>query len=97
MKKRKDVNANEVVVSGVTFSPDMRVLIKYPASKRGKSYSIPESVEEIAEGAFADCKSLRKMKLPNTFKYDPGFLKRCSKLSDIQNADGSLDKKIFNE
>ena len=85
MKKRKDVDANEVVVSGVTFSPDMRVLIKYPASKRGKSYSIPDSVEEIVEGAFADCRSLASIFIPDSLEFiGLGAFYGCSSLKEFK-------------
>ena len=85
MKKRKDVTQNEVVVNGVTFSPDMKVLIKYPASKRGKSYSIPEPVEKIAEGAFADCKSLASIYIPDNLEFiGLGAFYGCTSLKEFR-------------
>jgi hypothetical protein len=40
-------------VGGVLFTEDMKVLIKYPSGKADTTYVIPDTVVEIAEGAFS--------------------------------------------
>ena len=44
---------------GVLFNQEGTKLIAYPAAKTGTEYTIPEGVEEIATGAFADCVNLK--------------------------------------
>ena len=44
---------------GVLFNQEGTKLIAYPAAKTGTEYTIPEGVEEIADGAFADCANLK--------------------------------------
>ena len=45
-----------VVIDGVTFSADKKVLIKYPADRVGTEYVIPEGTEVIGKKAFEDAK-----------------------------------------
>ena len=44
---------------GVLFNQEGTKLIAYPAAKTGTEYTIPEGVEEIADGAFAGCVNLK--------------------------------------
>ena len=45
-------------VGGVLFNQDQTTLIEYPEGKAGSSYTIPESVTNIADFAFEQCNSL---------------------------------------
>lgn len=47
-----DSNKNYCSVDGILFSKDKTELIQYPGAKENLSYTIPDSVERIAEGAF---------------------------------------------
>ena len=58
-----------VVEDGVLFSKDMKVLVCYPGGKEVDEYVVPESVETVAERAFADCENLTKVVLPKGLKY----------------------------
>ena len=48
-------NKNLKSVDGMLFSKDGTNLLKYPAKKAGKEYSIPDNVEFICYGAFGHC------------------------------------------
>ena len=53
--KRIDVaedNKNYCSIDGVLFNKDKTKLIKYPSSKKGQTYVIPDSVTSIGGGAF---------------------------------------------
>ncbi|MBR6597116.1 MAG: hypothetical protein IKK68_04115 [Paludibacteraceae bacterium] len=41
--------------NGILFTKDGAYLLKYPAKKEGKEYSIPDNMEFICYGAFAHC------------------------------------------
>lgn len=57
-------NPNFASADGVLFSKDFRLLIKYPAAKEGSSFTIPDGVKEIDEGAFAGCSRLATVTIP---------------------------------
>ena len=48
-------NKNLKSVDGILFSKDGTNLLKYPAKKAEKEYSIPDDVESICYGAFSGC------------------------------------------
>lgn len=48
-------NKNLKSVDGMLFSKDGTNLLKYPAKKAGKEYSIPNNVKSICYGAFGHC------------------------------------------
>ena len=50
-------------VDGVLYNKSMTKLIKYPANKTDKSFTIPDSVTKISEYAFSDCVNLEKVVL----------------------------------
>lgn len=58
-----------VVEDGVLFSKDMKVLVCYPGGKEVNEYVVPESVEIIAQRAFADCEKLTNVVLPKGLKH----------------------------
>lgn len=49
---------------GVLFNKQKTKLIVYPSYKNSESYTVPESVTEIDNSAFAGCASLQKINLP---------------------------------
>ena len=53
-------------VDGVLFNKDKTSLITYPAGIKSKTYSIPDSVTSISDGAFADCTSLTSVIIPDS-------------------------------
>lgn len=53
---------------GVLFDKQKTKLIAFPSLKKAESYTIPESVTEIDDFAFAACDSLQKINLPKSLK-----------------------------
>ncbi|MBP5620664.1 MAG: leucine-rich repeat protein, partial [Thermoguttaceae bacterium] len=49
---------------GVLFSRDGKILIKYQRGKDSENYVVPNSVEEIGEGAFMSCSQLKTLAIP---------------------------------
>jgi len=50
--------------NGVLFDKSKTTLIRYPIGKSDTAYIIPNSVEVISEGAFADCTALTSVTIP---------------------------------
>ena len=57
-------NPSFVSVDGVLYSKDRTVLIRYPADKIGDSYTVPDGVKEISNGAFEAAWNLFDIYLP---------------------------------
>ncbi len=79
-------NDNKVYSSedGVLFNKDKTKIIQYPEGKKSTSYTIPNSVTSIGEGAFYNCSSLTNISIPNSVtSIGDGTFVRCSSLTDI--------------
>ena len=59
-------NQNYVSVNGVLYDKDKTVIIRYPAGKKDKSYSILDGVTGICAYAFEDCANLESITLPDS-------------------------------
>lgn len=53
---------------GVLFNVDKTILMRYPRGKVGSDYTMPNSVETIADHAFKDCGRLTSLNIPNSVK-----------------------------
>ncbi len=53
-------------LDGVLFTADGTTLIQFPNGKDLTSYSVPDGVTKIANGAFHGCASLRSISLPDS-------------------------------
>lgn len=92
---------------GVLFDKNKTTLIQYPSSKKNASYTIPEGVAAIRDGAFGECKYLKELKLPSTLVPDDMSslghkIYGCSKLSSVSVASGNKyfvceDGVVYNE
>ncbi len=70
--------------NGILFDKDKTVLIKYPASKADKSYSIPNTVTEIKGVAFYGCSLLTSVIIPNSVtKIGNSVFANCGSLTEI--------------
>ena len=56
------------VIDDVLFNKNVTILYKYPSKKTGSSYTIPDTVTEIARGAFDEAINLNTVTL-NTFTF----------------------------
>jgi len=68
-----DINVNSdneyyCSIEGVLFNKNITKLIKYPSGKQASEYEIPQSVYEIGDKAFVDCKSLKVIRCKNKIK-----------------------------
>lgn len=77
---------NKVYASenGVLFDKAMTELIKYPSSKKDKSYAVPEGVVTISDRAFNSCPEISSVTLPQSVAYIGSYaFYECGKLIDI--------------
>ena len=58
-------NSNYCSVDGVLFNKDKTTLVQYPEGKQG-SYTIPNSVTSIGNGAFYHCAGLTSVTIPSS-------------------------------
>ncbi len=82
--------------NGILFDKDKTVLIKYPASKADKSYSIPYIVTKINESAFDGCASLTSVEIPDGVTDIRMYtFKNCTSLRSIKIPDGVTNIEWF--
>jgi len=70
--------------NGVLFNKDKTALIQYPAGNNAKSYSIPNSVTGVEEGAFRNCAFLTAITIPDCASLASDPFSGCSLLSSIK-------------
>lgn len=57
-------NVNYVTEDGILFNKDKTKLILYPSGKTSSGYTIPDTITEIGEAAFAGCEFLTNVTFP---------------------------------
>ena len=76
-------NVSYSSLDGVLFNAEKELLIHYPRGKVG-AYSVPNSVKEIGDFAFFNCKTLTEITLPNTLHTIGGWaFSHCTALKKI--------------
>jgi len=82
-----DVNVDNdlfVSIDGVLFDKKLRTLIQFPAGSRAGSYTIPDSVTGIGDGAFDNCASLTSITIPKGVMIIRNFaFGFCSNLTSV--------------
>ena len=82
--------------NGILYNKDKSVLVKYPALNSNKELTIPETVEEISEGAFAGSIFLSQLKIPNTVtKIGENAFKYCLNIKITVQSGSSLTWSDF--
>ncbi|MBR5528019.1 MAG: leucine-rich repeat protein [Clostridia bacterium] len=102
-KKLKSINVNnenEYYTSqdGVLFTKDKTTLIKCPTGNTATSYTLPQSVITIGEGAFRDCAALTAVQLlEGVHNIEKAAFAGCSNITDfvIPNSVTTLGSHIF--
>jgi hypothetical protein len=69
-------------VDGVLFSKEPAMLVQYPCGRTG-SYTIPDDVTEIADGAFVVCGGLSALTIPASMRKIGDIVFICRNLTDI--------------
>ena len=69
---------------GVLYTKDMKVLVAYPASKKDKLFKIPDSVETIAQSAFAYANFLETVDLSSVKTIEEYAFEGCVVLNRVK-------------
>ncbi len=85
-------------VDGILFDKDKTTIIQYAIGKIDSSYTIPDTISAINDGAFAYSKYLATVNIPASVRYIcPSAFSGCSRLSDIEIPDSvtEIGKSAF--
>jgi hypothetical protein len=88
---------------GVLLDKTQTTLIRYPEGKKDTNYIVPDTVIDIENDAFKNCKELAAITLPNRLYYiGAGSFDGCEKLEKITVQDGNprlktIDGVLFNK
>ena len=80
---------------GVLFGNGGKRLLAYPSMKTGDSYVVPDTVEEIADGAFYRSWNLKQAALPNHLKKIGAYAFKGAEL--LQSVTGAEQLKVIGE
>lgn len=76
-------------LDGVVYSRDGRILVWYPAGKKGEMFAVPEGVRKIGEFAFENQGYLKKVLMPESVvTLGTGAFSGCRNLEDIGLSSG---------
>ncbi|NCU27877.1 leucine-rich repeat domain-containing protein, partial [Candidatus Nomurabacteria bacterium] len=79
-------------VDGVLFTIDMSSIMAYPAGKKEETYTLPNTVTDIVEGAFRSCSVLKNIIIPNAVtNIGERAFKGCESLTSITIPHGVTD------
>ena len=81
-------NQNYTSENGILFSKDKTEIIRYPSAKKEDSYTIPNSVTTIRNGAFEGCNNLIEIGISDSItQIEDCAFENCSNLIKIQLPD----------
>lgn len=77
-------NKDYASLAGVLFNKDMTKLMLYPRAKTAESYTVPESVKEIAASAFESNKNIKSVTMAdNVETIGAAVFQNCTKLESV--------------
>ncbi|MBQ9111695.1 MAG: leucine-rich repeat domain-containing protein [Oscillospiraceae bacterium] len=76
---------------GILMGDDEKFLVCYPAGKPEESYTIPDTVDEIAAGCFAYAKNLKTVEIPDSVLYVDNWSFAYSKIESIALPDSVIE------
>ena len=72
----------------VLFNKNKSVIIAYPASSREVQYDIPDSVTEVSDWTFSECKKLNRISIPDSVEQiGEGAFCNCALLDELEIPD----------
>ena len=75
---------------GILYKDDGTTLLNYPAGRKEESFTIPEGIKIIHDGAFLGAESLKNVNFPSTLKYvGAGAFEYCAGLTNIVLPEGT--------
>lgn len=69
MRSLKIIHCNNLYfrdLRGVLFTSDLHTLVRMPEGRTDEAYRVPSSVYKIANGAFAECKRIKRLVIPDS-------------------------------
>ncbi len=79
---------NYKIEDGVLLTKDGKELLKYPSATAAASYTVPDTVEKIAYGAFAGSPNLKSIELPVGLKRIEGYAFWACAIDNLDIPDG---------
>lgn len=83
------------VVDGVLFSKDGKRLIQYPAGREENAYTVPSGTEKVAPYAFAACKKLKNLHIPEGVKSIGDCAFAGNKMESVNIPDSVTELGLF--
>ena len=81
-----DVNESFKTVDGVLYTKDGKTLLAYPAGVDAYSFTVPEGVTDIAEGAFSGARKLVSITVSkDVATIGTAAFAECAKLVEVKN------------
>lgn len=84
-----------VIDDGVLVADDQKFLVAYPAAKAGDSYTIPDTIDEIAPGCFGFAKNLKSITIPQKVAYVDNWAFAYSALESVNLSCTQIDEYAF--
>ncbi len=71
-------------VDNILFNKNKSTLICFPAKREGNTYTVPDSVTQISDWAFADCSALEQIIIPDSVtEIGEGAFYQCTGLHSV--------------